>query len=109
MPDNQRFGVPMKLGLELSPVVGLQDQDTKGQSLSNLVQEADGRALLAGIVNLQYPDTGAIIDGGELIQALTRPRDALKELHVHLQAVSGLRLLVPFPAFAVRPVLLVGG
>jgi hypothetical protein len=99
----------MKFRLELSTIVGLQDQDSKGQSFSNLVQEADGRALLASIVNLQYPDTGAIIDSGELIQALARPGDALKELHVHLQAVSGLRLLVPFPAFAVRPVLLVGG
>jgi hypothetical protein len=60
--------------LELGTVVGLQNQDTKGQSFSNLVQEVDGRALLAVIVNLQYPDTGAVIDGGELIQALTRPR-----------------------------------
>jgi hypothetical protein len=63
--------------------------------------------VVAGVVNLQDPNPRAIIDGRELIQASPRPRDALQELHVYLQSVTGLGLLVALPAFAVRLVLLI--
>jgi len=106
--DIQRFGVPMEPGLELGSIVSLQNEDAERKSISNLVQELDCRALIAGIVDLQDSDTRAVVDGGELIEPLTGPRDALKELHVHLQAVPGLGLLVPFPTLAVRLMLLVG-
>jgi hypothetical protein len=77
------------------------------EPFSNLVQESNGCALIAGIVDIQDSDTGAIVDGSELIQPFSRPRDALEELHVHLQAVSRLGLLAAFPALTVRLVLLI--
>ena len=84
MPDIQRLGVPMEPRLELCAIVRLQDQDTEREPLPNLVQETDCRALVAGIIDLQYSDTGAVVDGGELIEPFPRPRDAFEELHVHL-------------------------
>jgi hypothetical protein len=39
-------------------------------------------------------------------RSLLRPRDALEELHVHLQAMARLRLLVALPALPVRLMLL---
>ena len=108
MPDVQRFGMPMELRLELCPIVRLQDVDSEWEPLPNAVKEADYGALVAGIIDLQNSDPGAIVDGSELIKALCRTRDALEELHVHLQAVAGLGLLVALPSFAVRLVLLIG-
>src|SRR5690606_20143836 len=61
----------------------------------------------AGVVDLEHPDTRAVVDGGELIEPLARPRDALEELHVHLQSMTGLRLLVALPALLMGLVLLV--
>ena len=58
--------------------------------------------LIAGVVDLQDPHAGAIVDGRELIQPAVRPRDSLQELHVQLQPVTGLRLLIALPALAVR-------
>ena len=108
MPDIQRLGMPVELGLELCAIVSLQHMDTERESLSDLVEEPDRRALVAGIVDLENPDTGAVVDRGELVEAFARPWDALEELHVHLQAVPGLGLLVAFPALTVRLVLLIG-
>ena len=108
MADIERLGVPVEARLELGAIVRLQHVDTEWQPLSNLVEEADRRALVAPIVDLQDSDTRAVVDGGELIEPFACPRDALEELHVHLQAVPGLGLLVAFPAFTVRLVLLIG-
>ena len=108
MPDIQRFRVPVEPGLELGAVVRLQHLDTEREPLSNLVQETDCCALITPIVDFQNPDAGAVIDSGELVEALTGPWDALQELHVHLQAVSGLGLLIAFPALTMRLVLLIG-
>src|SRR5262249_5410240 len=47
------------------------------------------------------------VDGGELVEPLARPGNALEELHVHLQVVTGLRLLVPLPALRVLAILLI--
>ena len=108
MPDTERFGVPVKLRLELGTVVGLQDEDTEWEPLSNRVQEPDCRALVAGIVDFQYPDAGTVVNGSELVEPFRGSRDALEELHVHLQAMARLGLPVALPAFTVRLVLLVG-
>lgn len=50
------------------------DENTEQKPLSNLVQELDCRALVAGIVDLQYSDTGAVVDRSERIEPLTGPK-----------------------------------
>jgi hypothetical protein len=76
-------------------------------SRDDLVNKPDRRSLVAGIVDFKHPDTRTVIDGGELIQALSAACDPLEELHVQLQAVSGLWLLVALPGSPRGPTLLV--
>jgi hypothetical protein len=76
--------------------------------MDHFLDEPHGRALIAGVVDLENADPGAVIDRCELIQAPARARNPLEELHVQLQPVPRLRLLVTLPACAVRPVLLIG-
>ena len=108
MPDIERFGMPMKPRLELGAVVRLKREDPEWEAFADLVQEADRRALIAGVVDLENAYTRAVVNRGELIQPFPRSWDALKELHVHLQAVPRLGFLVAFPALTVRLVLLIG-
>jgi len=109
VPDAELAQVPVELGLELGPVVGLHDVDAKRQTPDDLVDELDGGRLIAGVVDLEHPDAGAVVDGRELVETLPGARDALEELHVHLEPVAGLLLLVALPPLRVLPVLLVGG
>jgi len=50
MPDVERFGVPVKLRLELRPIIGLDDMDPEREALPDVVEELDGGALVARIV-----------------------------------------------------------
>src|SRR5262245_16612284 len=77
------------------------------QAPEYLVDEQPGRPLVACVVDLQDANSGAVVDGRELIQAAPGPRDPLKELHVQLQAVTGLRFLIALPALTVPLVLLI--
>jgi len=97
----------MKLGLELGPIVGLDDVHTKRQPAYDLVDELNRRSLVAGVVYLQHANPRAVINRRELVQSLPRAGDALEQLDVHLQAMTRLRLLVPLPALLVWAVLLV--
>lgn len=76
--------MPMELGLELGAVVGLDDVDAEREALPHFVDELDSPALIAAVVHLQDSNARAIIDRGELIEALARARDALEELHIEL-------------------------
>src|SRR5258708_1585840 len=109
MPDVERFQMPVEAGLELRAVIGLDDENAERKPPQHLIDEANGRGLVAGVVDLQHADPGAIIDGGELIQALLGARDPLEELHVQLQAMSRLGLLVALPSPPMWPALLIGG
>jgi len=82
--------------------------NSKRQTANNFVGEANGRELVASVVDLQDPNPSAIVDGRKLIEPLLRAWDAFKKLHVHLKAMSWLRLLVTLPAPSVLAVLLVG-
>ena len=93
--------------MELCAIVRLQREDPERESLSNLVQEADCRALITPIVDLQDSNTSAVVDRRELIEPFSCPRNPLQELHIHLQAVPRLGFLVALPALTVRLVLLV--
>src|SRR5689334_5964270 len=108
MADVALLKMPVEAGLELSPIVGLDDQDPKGQPSNNLIHEADRRSLVARIVDLEDSYSRAIVDGGELIQALLGAGDPLKELDVQLQAMPGLGLLIAQPGASFRPMLLIG-
>jgi hypothetical protein len=103
------FQVPVELRAELGAVVRLHELDAERQAANDLVGEVDRRRLVARVVNLEHPNARAVIDGRELVEALLRPGDALEELYVHLQTVTGLRLLVALPAPLVRLVLLIRG
>ena len=58
----------MKLGLKFGAVVCLNHEDAEWQAASHVVDELDGRSLVARIVDLQDSNPRAIIDRGELIQ-----------------------------------------
>jgi hypothetical protein len=103
----QVLQVPVEVGLEFRPVVGLDDHDPEGEPPPYLVHELDRRRLVAAVVDLEHPDAGAIVDGSELVEATSGARDALEELDVHLQPMAGLGLLVALPALFVRTMLLV--
>src|SRR5438552_6807300 len=75
--DVVRLEMPVEAGLELCAVIGLYHQDAEGQPSNNLVHKADRRSLVAGIVDLEHPDTRAVIDRGELVEALSAPRNPL--------------------------------
>ncbi len=55
------------------------------------------------------PGCGCNHDGRELIQALSAARNAFEKLHIHLQAMPGLRFLVALPSQSMGPMLLIGG
>ena len=88
MTDVERLEVPVEAGLELGTIIGLDHKYAKGQPPNDLVHEADRRSLVAGILDLEYADARAIIDGGELIEALLGAWDSLEELDIQLQAMS---------------------
>lgn len=102
------FEVPVEARLELGAIVRLDDQDAERKPPDNLVHEADGGGLAAAIVDLEHPDTGAVVDSRELIQALAGACDPLQELHIQLQPMSRLWLLISVPGAARRPTLVVG-
>ncbi len=89
--------VPMKLRLKLRAVVRLNNENSKWKPADNLVDELNRSALIAAVVNLQHPDTSAVVDSSELVKALGRAMNALQKLYVHLEPVPGLLLFVALP------------
>jgi hypothetical protein len=98
----------MKVGLELGTVVGLDHVNAKRQALEDVVNEADGSRLVTRVEDLQHADAGAVIDGRELVEAPPTPGNALEKLHIHLQAMAGLRFLIALPPLPSGSILLIG-
>ena len=98
------LGTPIDEGLrrEFGAVVGLYHMYAKRQALEDIVDEANGCRLVARVEDLQHTDAGAVIDRRELIEALATPGNTLKKLHIHLQTMTGLRLLIPLPPLPAR-------
>src|SRR6516164_5563899 len=94
VPDVELLEMPVELRLKFGAAVGLHDVDPKRESTPHLVNELDGRALIAPVIDLQHANSGAIVDGGELIEPPPRAGDALQELHVQLKPMPWLRLFV---------------
>src|SRR5262245_23461203 len=95
--DIQSLEAPVEARLEFGAVVGLDHLDAEREPPQDLVQEADGRSLIARVVNLEHANPGAVIDRGELIQPFARARNTLEKFDVDLQTMPRLRLLVPRP------------
>ena len=98
----------MEVALELCAVVRLDYEHSEPKPSDDLVHKADGRLLVAHVVDLQHSDAGAVIDGGELTEAFPGARNPLKEFDVDLQSVPRLWLLVSMPGAACRLALLIG-
>ena len=66
--------VPVKAGLEFSPVVCLDDVHAKGQAAVNyLIDRSESPVrLIARIIDFEDPNARAVVNGGELIQARSR-------------------------------------
>jgi hypothetical protein len=107
VPDVLRLKMPVEFRLELSTVIGLDYEHSERQAAEHFVDEPDGGALVAGVVDLQDPNAGAIVDGCELIEAAARPGNSFQELHIQLQSVTRLWLLIALPPFPVRSVFLI--
>ena len=99
----------MELDSELSAVVGLDHLDSEGQFGEEIVEELDGGLLVAFRIDAQHPESGAVVDGGELVEAFPGPTNRGDELDVDLDGVAGLGFLIPFPPFLLGLVLLRGG
>src|SRR5215831_3605358 len=108
VPNVVLLEMPMEVGLELGAVIRLHDLDAKWQPAAHLVDEPNRRALIAGVIDLEYADPRAVVDGRELIQPRARARDALEEFHVNLQPMPRLWFFIAAPASEVRPMLLIG-
>jgi hypothetical protein len=81
-----------------------------GSFVEDVVQERDRGLLGVALIHPQYPEPGAVIDGGVLVVALRRgPGDGVDELHVDLDPMTGELFLVALPAAVVALVALIGG
>ncbi len=109
MIDIQFLQVPVEVGLEQGAVVGLDDHDPEGEPSLYFVDELNRRRLVAPFVDLEHPDTGAIVDGCKLMEAAPGARDALEDLYVHLQPIAGPGPFIAPPALLVRAMLLARG
>ena len=107
VPNVECRGMPVELGLELRAVVRLHDVDAKRESPHDFLEETDRRALIA---HASYTfNTRMRVQSSIAVNWYSRfpvPGFA-RGIHVHLEAVPGLRLLVSLPALPVRPVLLI--
>ena len=106
--DVQSLEMVVELRLKFCSVVGLHHVHTEWEASEDFVGEWHRRALVARVIDLENANARAIVDRGELVETLPGARDALQKFHVHLEAVTGLGLLVSRPALRVRPMLLVG-
>ena len=75
--DVEGFEMPVKVRLELGAIVGLNDKDAEGESPEDVVNEGAWPCADYTRVDLQHANTGAIVDGGGLIELLrARPQCA---------------------------------
>src|SRR5215471_20597433 len=65
--DIQGVQMPVKPRLELGPIVGLHHENAEREASQHFVDKANRRALIAGVIDLQYSEARAVIDGCELI------------------------------------------
>src|SRR4029450_12220606 len=84
-----------------------EDVDAKRQPAQDIIDELDGGALVAGVEDFEHANPRAIVDRRELIEPAATARDSLEELHVQLEPMTGLRLFIALPAFAVRTMILI--
>lgn len=59
--------MPVKLGLELMPVVGANGMDTKRKLADEVVDERDGILLIMPLVDFERADPSGVVDGRVLV------------------------------------------
>lgn len=65
--------VPVESGLEIRPVVGLHCLDRERQLREHVVEEFDRGLLVVARIDFQNPQSGAVVDHGELMNFPRRP------------------------------------
>ena len=105
--DVEGVEMPVEVGLEFGAIVGLDGLDAERQPPEDVVDEGDGRPLIADVEDFQHANPGAIVDRRELVEPPARARNALEKLDVDLQAMPRLRFLVARPAVRMPPILLI--
>jgi hypothetical protein len=98
----------MDFGCKLGAVVGLDHLDPERQFGQQVVEELDGGLLIASRVDPEHSQAGAVVDGGELVEAFPGSSNGGYELDVDLDPVTGLGFLIPLPTFLICLVLLGG-
>ena len=77
--DVEGFEMPVKVGLEFGAIVGLEDVDAERQPPEDVVDECDGRPLIARVKDFQDANAGAIVDRGELVEPPACARQCARE------------------------------
>lgn len=78
------------------------------KATKDLVDELDGRALIAGVEALENANAGAIVDRGELIETPPRRWDALQKRDIDLKQMARPKCLITLPPPPIRAMLLIG-
>ena len=95
--DSPVQDVVVELGAELDPVVGLDHFDAEGEPGEEVVEELEGGLLVEPGIGPEDAEAGAVVDGGELVEAFALGADGGDELNVDLDPVAGLGFLIPLP------------
>src|SRR5450755_1409183 len=98
--------MPVELALKFGSVVRLNDLNLEGKALEQVVEELNGGLLVTAGKGPEHADSGAVVNGCELVMPLSRALDWLDELHVDLDPLTGQLLLVALPAVPVALVAL---
>ena len=80
--------MPRELRPKGRVVIRLDSLDSEGEMLSDLIQELHRGLGVVVIIDAQYAETRGFVDGGELIEALTRSAHTGNEFHIELRRAA---------------------
>lgn len=88
MRDAEIGKMPGELRPKGRVVIRLDSLDSEWEMLSDLIQELHRGLGVVVIVDAQYAETRGLVDGGELIEALTRSAHTGNEFHIELHRAA---------------------
>jgi hypothetical protein len=80
--DAQVGKMPSELGPKRRTIVSLNFLNREGEMLTDFPKEVDRGLGVVVVVDPQHAKSGRLVNGRELIKALTRPSHAGNELHI---------------------------
>lgn len=80
--------MPGELRNEGRVIIRLDSLDSEGQMLPDLIEELHGGLGVVVIVDAYYTETRGLVDGSELIEALTGSAHTGNELHIELHRAA---------------------